>query len=204
MKNKVTAFTPYTLLYNHIPRSHSVFWFEGSWSTNCLFGCAPNKLLLRPTCVIHWFYWCYFWTFVISWRGMWDPGTAPGDSGRWANGRSTRRAAFSLALDSRGQYHWDPSSALFAFRALGLHCADLYCVCKHSLMRHTLLFKRGQGACDSLCFGATDGKDVPPQLRFFRESKGKDSLHLVYGPGSRPFQEKRMNFRNCRGHFGET
>lgn len=52
-----------------------MFWFECSWFTNFL-GCVLvyNKLLLiTNTSVIHWFYFCYFWTFGITWHQKWDP-----------------------------------------------------------------------------------------------------------------------------------
>ena len=169
-----------------------------------------NKLLLMTASVIHRFYLCNFWTFDISWCLKWNPHTTTDDleacERTGAGTPRVRWAAFSMTLDFKEKCLLDLSSVLFAFWALRLYCTYLYFVCWSFLVGPTILFRRGgeEWGSDALYFGTADGKQGPWQLRRLGESKVKDGLHQVCGPGSCAFLEKWVLFWNCSGHVMET
>ena len=125
----VTAFSLYKLLYNNIPLNLIPCFGLSAPSRPTVSLVLQNKLLPMTTSVIHWFYFCYFWTFDSSMlipRGLRAEGenqsrcSYPKNRG-WMTSKQTKRHSQKRSV-VRDEH-------LTQARSMGLICG-IFAVCR--------------------------------------------------------------------------
>lgn len=105
MKNKATAFSLY--------KPHSIFFGLRAPVCKLSIWCVHNKLLLITTWGVHWFLFCYFWTFredlIKGYHLWWEMENVWKESVKLQKGRTedNRRHCPNLVSDPWWGWCWE-------------------------------------------------------------------------------------------------